>query len=147
YNFELVRPNEHLLAYQPALKIDYQPTPRLRASVKYTGWSQRKQVVLGVIPGFNDTIMQNPVVSTLSTIVNYSLSSKMFLEATVGRSGNEQAGCSLTGSGAVFCTSGLPVNPNSNRVAARARQPAVPVSGRRGAQPQLLRVSRDERRE
>ena len=116
YNYENTRPDEHLLAYQPAVRIDYQPTPRLRVSAKYTGWSQRKEVVLGTIPGFNDSIMQNPVVSTMVATANYNLSPTMFLEGTVGRSGNEQAGCALNGNGANFCTAGLPVNPNSNRI-------------------------------
>ena len=116
FNYESQRPDEHLLAYQPAVRIDYQPNPRLRVSAKYTGWSQRKEVVLGSIPGFNDSIMQNPVVSTMVATANYNLSPTMFLEGTVGRSGNEQAGCALNGNGANFCTSGLPVNPNSNRI-------------------------------
>ena len=47
YNFQITRPNQHLLAYQPAVRIDYQPSTRLRASVKYTGWRQHKEVVLG----------------------------------------------------------------------------------------------------
>ena len=115
YNYEITRPNQSLLAYQPAVKVDYQPSTRLRASVKYTGWRQRKEVVLGTIPGFNDTLMQNPVVSTLVGTVNYNVTPTTFLEATVGRSGNDQAGCGLTGNGANFCRSALPVNPASNR--------------------------------
>jgi hypothetical protein len=118
YNFEIIRPEENLLAYQPAIRFDYQPTARLRASYKYTGWSQRKQTINGSIPGFNDTRMQNPVVSTMAVTINYNLSPTMFLEGTYGRSGNEQAGCALTGGGANFCTGALPMNPNSNRVAA-----------------------------
>ncbi len=116
YNYEITRPNQDLLAYQPAVRIDYQPSTRLRASVKYTGWMQHKEVVLGTIPGFSDTIMQNPVVSTLVGTFNYNLTPTMFLEATVGRSGNDQAGCALTGNGANFCRAGLPVNPASNRI-------------------------------
>ncbi len=116
YNYENTRPNEHLLAYQPAVRVDYQPGTRLRVSGKYTGWSQRKQVILGSVPGFNDSIMQNPVVSTMVATANYNLSPTMFLEGTVGRSGNEQAGCALNGNGANFCTAGLPMNPNSNRL-------------------------------
>jgi hypothetical protein len=118
YNYEITRPSENLLAYQPAVRLDYQPTARLRASFKYTGWSQRKETVNGSIPGFNDTRMQNPVVSTTAVTVNYNLNPTMFLEGTYGRSGNEQAGCALTGGGANFCTAALPMNPNSNRNAA-----------------------------
>ena len=60
FNYQITRPSETLLAYQPAVRLDYQPTAKLRASFKYTGWSQREQTVNGSIPGFNDTRMQNP---------------------------------------------------------------------------------------
>src|SRR5262249_28927726 len=88
YNFELTRPAEHLIAYQPALRVDYQPWPRLRAGVKYTGWIQRKQAINGSIPGWNDTLMQNPRVSTTVVTATYNLGQTMFLEGTVGRAGN-----------------------------------------------------------
>jgi hypothetical protein len=115
YNFELTRPSESILGYQPAIRLDYQPTPKLRGTVKYTAWTQRKQTINGSIPGFNDSRMQNPVVSTISATGNYNLSSTMFLEGTWGRSANEQAGCALTGT-PQFCTGALPMNPNSNRI-------------------------------
>jgi hypothetical protein len=116
YNYEITRPAESLLAYQPAIRVDYQPLAKLRGSFKYTGWSQRKQTVNGSIPGFNDTRMQNPHVNTLVATVNYNLTSTMFLEGTWGRSSNEQAGCALTGNGPSFCTNALPMNPGSNRI-------------------------------
>ena len=118
YNFEIVRPNESLLAYQPAARVDYQPFQKLRTSVKYTGWQQRKQTVNGSIPGFNDTRMQNPVVGTWAVTANYNLNPTTFLEGTWGRSSNEQAGCALTGGGPNFCTGALPMNPISNRIEA-----------------------------
>jgi hypothetical protein len=116
YNYELTRPTQHLLAYQPAVRVDYQPFQRLRGSVKYTGWRQRKQAINGSIPGFNDTIMQNPVVETLAVTGNYNLNASTFLEGTWGRSSNEQAGCALNGNGPNFCTGAIPVNPNSNLI-------------------------------
>jgi len=115
YNYELTRPNESLLAYQPAGRVDYQPTDKLRVSGKYTAWQQRRQTINGSIPGFNDTRMQNPVVFTVAGTANYVLGSTTFLEATYGRSGNDQAGCALTGGGANFCTAALPMNPIANR--------------------------------
>ena len=52
-----------MLSWQPAVRLDYQPMQKLRASFKYSAWKQRDQVFLGTIPGFNDTRMQNaPVV-------------------------------------------------------------------------------------
>jgi hypothetical protein len=118
YNFEITRPSESLLAYQPAARVDYQPFQKLRVSVKYTGWQQRKQTVNGSIPGFNDTRMQNPVVGTWAITGNYNLNPTTFVESTWGRSSNEQAGCALTGGGPNFCTGALPMNPISNRIEA-----------------------------
>jgi hypothetical protein len=116
YNYELLRPNESLLGYQPALRVDYLPSSRLRTSVKYTGWMQRKEVVLGSIPGFNDSLMQNPHVETLVATANYNLTPTMYLEGTWGRSSNEQAGCALNGNGPQFCTGAIPTTANSNRM-------------------------------
>ena len=64
YNYELLRPEESVLSWQPAVRVDYQPMQKLRASFKYSAWKQRDQVFNGTIPGFNDTRMQDaPVVS------------------------------------------------------------------------------------
>ena len=114
YNFELTRPSESALGWQPAVKIDYQPTSSLRASVKYSGFAQRQQTFNGSLPGFNDTRMQDPVISALATSVNYTLGPTVFIEATYGRSQNALAGCGLA-SGTTFCTNALPMNPISNR--------------------------------
>ncbi|MPY89166.1 MAG: hypothetical protein GEU99_14720 [Luteitalea sp.] len=114
YNYEKTRPAESILAHQPAVRLDYQPFQRLRATFKYTGWSQRKQTINGSIPGFNDTRMQNPVVSMMSMTVNYTLNDSTFLEGTFGRSGNDQAGCALQGV-PNFCTAALPMNDIANR--------------------------------
>ena len=51
YNFEITRPSESILSTQPAMRFDYQPTQKLRASFKYSGFSQREQVQQGSIPG------------------------------------------------------------------------------------------------
>ena len=34
YNYELTRPNESALSWQPAIRLDYNPTPTLRGSFK-----------------------------------------------------------------------------------------------------------------
>jgi hypothetical protein len=115
YNFELKRPSESILGFQPAIRVDYQPTATLRGSVKYSAWTQRKQTINGSIPGFNDSRMQNPVVSTIAATGNYTLGPTIFLEGTWGRAANEQAGCALTGT-PQFCTGALPMNQISNRV-------------------------------
>jgi hypothetical protein len=116
YNYEITRPNQNLLSYQPAVRLDYQPMASLRGSFKYTGWMQRKEAINGTIPGWGDTLMQRPVVSTFAASVNYNLNSTTFVEGTLGRSANEQAGCALQGGGPSFCTAALPVNDISNRL-------------------------------
>ncbi len=115
YNYQITRPEESLLGYQPAIRLDYQPSQTLRASFKWGGFIQRKQTVNGDLPGWNDTRMQNPIVSTMAITVNYNLTPTMFLEGTYGHSQNEQAGCAITGAGPTFCQAALPVNPISNR--------------------------------
>ena len=94
-----------MLSCQPAVRLDYQPTQKLRATFKYSAWMQRDQLFIGTIPGFNDTRMQGAPVVSYTTSVNYTLSPTMFLEATYGHSQNELAGCAQAQSstGAIFC--------------------------------------------
>ena len=117
YNFELTRPTEKALAMQPAIRIDYQPMQSLRATVKYAGFRQRNQVFNGTLPGYNDAQQQDPVISTLSMTVNYNLNPSTFIEATYGQSQNAFGGCIFGqgSTGPVFCTTGIPRNPVSNR--------------------------------
>src|SRR6478672_3921351 len=117
YNYEIVRPTEKLTANQPAVRIDYQPLSSLRGTFKYSGWSQRNQIINGSIPGFNDTQQYKPVVSTLATTVNYTFNPTTFLEATYGHSQNELTGCGLAqaGTGPTFCQNGFAMNPAGNR--------------------------------
>ncbi|HEY7498593.1 MAG TPA: carboxypeptidase-like regulatory domain-containing protein, partial [Vicinamibacterales bacterium] len=117
YNFEILRPNESILSWQPALRMDYQPMQKLRATMKYSGWQQRRDVINGALPGFNDTQMQRPVISTIAVSANYNLNSTTFIEGTYGRSRNELAGCALaqTGTGPQFCTVAIPMTDNANR--------------------------------
>jgi len=116
YNFELTRPNESALSWQPAIRLDYNPTPTLRGSFKYSGFTQSERTQNGSIPGWNDTRMVTPHVMTLAATVNYSMSSTVFLEATYGRSYAYQGGCFGVGSGGgpQFCNA-FPVNPIANR--------------------------------
>ena len=112
YNYELVRPPENLRANQPAVRIDYQPWLKLRGTFKYSGWSQQAVTVPGTIPGWNDTQQYNPIVRTLATTVNYSLSNATFLEGTWGRAENSLTGCALAqaNTGPTFCRSAFPMN-------------------------------------
>ncbi|PYR54764.1 MAG: hypothetical protein DMF91_26015 [Acidobacteria bacterium] len=116
YNYEITRPAEKLLAWQPAIRLDYQPTAKLRGSFKYSGWKQRNTTINGTIPGFNDTRQYKPTVGTVAATVNYTLGSAMFLEATYGHAQNELTGCALAqgGTGPSFCQAAFPMNDISN---------------------------------
>jgi hypothetical protein len=117
YNYEVVRPKESIRSTQPAFRFDYQPTTKLRATAKYSGWQQRRDLIPGLLPGYNDTQMQRPIISNLVFSANYNLNNSTFLEGNYGRSRNELAGCALaqTGTGPTFCRAAIPMNPNSNR--------------------------------
>ena len=111
-NYEIIRPEESILGYQPAVRVDYQPFQSLRVSVKYQGAIQRQQIFNGTIPGFNDSKMVHPRIGTEAVTVNYSISPTTFLEATYGRAGNQLAAC---GPGPTFCNNvAIPTNPISN---------------------------------
>jgi hypothetical protein len=115
YNYQLVRQEQSLTAWQPVARVDYQPFTALRGTFKYAAWGQPNDPILGSLPGFNDTQMNHPVVPLWSATVNYTLNSTTFIEGNIGRAWHRQAGCGLNGGGVNFCTAGFPVNPVSNQ--------------------------------
>jgi hypothetical protein len=74
YNFELRRPEQSLTSWQPVVRVDYQPLTSLRGTFKYAAWGQPAEPILGSIPGFNDTQMNDPVVPLWSTTVKAPVS-------------------------------------------------------------------------
>ncbi len=116
YNLEITRPDESILSTQPAMRFDYQPLSKFRASFKYSGFSQREQTQQGSIPGWNDTRMVSPHVSLIAATANYTLSPTLFLEGTAGHSSAYQGGCFGVGSGGgpQFCNA-FTMTPNANR--------------------------------
>ncbi len=115
YNYELTRPEQSLTSWQPVVRLDYQPLASLRGTFKYAAWGQPNTPILGSIPGFNDTQMNDPVVPLWSATVNYTLNSTTFIEGNFGRASHRQAGCGLNGAGVNFCAAGFPVNPIANQ--------------------------------
>ena len=117
YNYEITRPSEKLMAWQPAFRLDYQPTHSLRATMKYSGWKQQNPIVNGSIPGFNDSQQYKPVVYTYAITGNYTFTPTTFLEATYGHAQNELTGCGLAqgGTGPTFCANGFAMNDIANR--------------------------------
>jgi hypothetical protein len=116
YNYELRRPAEQLMSWQPVVRLDYLPFQKMRASFKYSGWGQQNKTANGSIPGFNDTRQYKPTVTATALTVTYTVSSTMFLEGTYGHSQNELAGCALAqaGTGPTFCTSAFPMDAIAN---------------------------------
>jgi hypothetical protein len=95
YNYEAIRPNQSLMAQQPAVRVDYQPWPKLRGTFKIAGWRQQNETVLGSLPGFNDSRQYHPYITVLATTINYTINTTTFIEGTFGHSQNELAGCVL----------------------------------------------------
>ena len=110
YNTEYVRPVTDELEYQPALTMDYQATPNLRFSGRYTGHNQQAINVIrpGTIPGWNDEYRFHgrPWRITYSGSVNYTFNPTTFLEATYGVAQNT-LGNPPAGSAANRINSGL----------------------------------------
>ena len=116
YNYEARRPEQSLLAQQPVVRLDYQPWPKLRGTLKIAEWRQQNETVLGTIPGLTDSKQYHPFITLLATTINYQLNPTTFIEGTYGRSKNELAGCTLAQSntGPTFCESGLPMGEKAN---------------------------------
>jgi hypothetical protein len=71
----------------------------------------------GTLPGFNDTQMSRPVITTQSMAVNYTFRPNVFIEASYGRTRNELSNCALGGGatpGPTFCSTAWPVGPLAN---------------------------------
>jgi hypothetical protein len=115
YNLQFIQPVEQRMNYQPSVRLDYQPMQSLRATVKYAGEMQRKQTFTGSLPGFNDVAVPHPVITTISTTINYTLNPTTFIEGTYGMTQNELAGCvDLT----TACANAVPMSPTSNKFTA-----------------------------
>ncbi len=117
YNYEVTRPLEKTVSYQPAVRVDYQPTAAMRGTFKVSGWTQRNNVFNGNIPGFDDSQQYKPVIVTYAATFNYTMTPRTFLEVTFGHAKNELTGCALgqSGTGPIFCQAGLAMDPVSNR--------------------------------
>jgi Carboxypeptidase regulatory-like domain len=117
YNYQLTRPLEAALGYQPALKVDYQPSQSLRVGVKYAAYGQRAQTFLGQLPGFTDARPSKMIVPTYVATASYTLTPTTFMEATFGHTHEQQESCSFTGVGNLgpaYCTGSIAMAPIAN---------------------------------
>jgi hypothetical protein len=90
YNYEVTTPVTHQLQYQPTVRVDYQWSPRLRFTGKFSGQNSNsgERPTPGSMPGFNDTTATSfrlwAGIFTVSTSVNFTITPTTFLEATYG---------------------------------------------------------------
>ena len=80
------------LRQQPAIRLDYQLSPKMRVTGTYGGDRQRVLTTPGLIPGFTDVIFPYPFITKYSVTANYMLSPTTFLEGTYGFIRNELTG-------------------------------------------------------
>lgn len=112
YNYEARDPQTNIINIQPAFRVDYLPIQSLRTTVKYAGEVQRQQQFPGTIPGYNDTMVPHPVITTFSVTANYTLTPTTFLEGTFGMNQNEVAGCTTLNG---ICRAAIFMNDAANK--------------------------------
>ena len=92
YNYQIAAPHVSQLTQQPAVKIDYQFSPKLRFSGKYSGQRARRLTQPGVIPGFSDVYTPYPFITNYVGTVNYVMTPTTFIEGTYGFIRNQLSG-------------------------------------------------------
>ena len=112
YNYEVpssALPTTEDLIQQPALRLDYQMSSKLRVTGKYSGDRRRKLVTPGIITGFSDALNPYPYITNYAATVNYTMNPTTFIEGTYGFIRNELAGGN---------ENGILVNETANRLSA-----------------------------
>ena len=122
YNYEVQAPTTDNLTQQPALRVDYQLSPNLRFTGKYSGQRARKLITPGTIAGFNDVQNPYPFITNYGVTVNYTMNSSTFIEGTYGFIRNQLAGGASIGATG---TGGILVTESSNRLASLPNFPLL----------------------
>jgi hypothetical protein len=117
YNFESVAPKDSRLTHQPTVRVDWQPSGKLRLSGKYAGELATVRKSFGSIPGFNDSINRFPYTAVASGTVTYTLTPTTFLEGTYGwyqafEQGNVTVSPASNRCNTGLCNFPLPYQPN-----------------------------------
>jgi len=107
YNYEVQPSTYKDLVQQPAIRLDYQLSSKLRVTGKYSGQRSRKLTLPGQIAGFTDVLTPYPFITNYAATVNYTINPTTFLEGTYGFIRNE-----LTGGN----EGGVLVNDSANRL-------------------------------
>jgi hypothetical protein len=89
YNYQFLTPIVHSLTSQPAFRLDYQASNKLRLMGKGQFQIGNSAVVPGSIPGFNDTRNPVPYIYTWALTMNYQMNPTTFFEGTYGLSQNQ----------------------------------------------------------
>src|SRR6476661_4878797 len=112
YNYQVAAPTTDNLTQQPAIRVDYQLSQKLRVTGKYNGQRARKLITPGTIQGFNDMQNPYPFITNYGATVDYQINNSTFLEGTYGFIRNQLAGGGAIGS---ILTGGILVNDAANR--------------------------------
>ena len=107
YNYQMDAVSYSWLATQPAVRLDYQISDKMRLTGKYSGQRERPDVVPGLLPGFSDAYAPHPYITNYAITTNYVFNPTTFVEVTYGRIQNELAGGN---------EAGILVNEESNRL-------------------------------
>jgi hypothetical protein len=116
YNYEVNAPAVKDLQQQPALRMDYQLSSKLRFTGKYSGQRSRRLTRPGLIAGFNDVYNPNPFITNYAVTVNYAITPTTFVEGTYGFIRNELVGGN---------ENGVLVNESANRLASMPDFPLI----------------------
>jgi hypothetical protein len=92
YDYQANPASYNQLTQQPAVRLDYQFTPNVRISAKYSGQIQRPVLQVGSLPGFNDAYVPYPTITNYGTTFDWSITPSTFLEVTYGSIKNQLAG-------------------------------------------------------
>ena len=107
YNYQVDAPSVEQLTQQPAIRVDYQLSSKLRFTGKYSGERARRLVTPGLIQGFTDVLNPNPFITNYAFTVNYAITPTTFMEGTYGFIRNELVGGN---------ENGVLINPSANRL-------------------------------
>ena len=117
FNYEqLTPPSVEDLEQQPAIRLDYQLSSKLRVTGKYSGQRARVLTRPGLIQGFTDALTPYPFITNYGITVNYALSPTTFIEGTYGYIRNELAGGN---------ENGILVNESANRLSSMPGFPLI----------------------
>ena len=141
---ECAAPTTDNLTQQPAIRVDYQLSQKLRVTGKYSGQRARKLVTPGAIQGFNDVQNPYPFITNYGVTVNYQLNNSTFVEGTYGFIRNQLAGGGSIGGNSA--RGGMLVNDVVEPLEQPSGLPAALPERRRGRSA-VLRLRRLERSE